>query len=159
VQDRRFRLITGAFRNCTSSYPPLAGKAWYSRRVVFPTRSKDTGFPHSCIFFMTNHVVHAFFVGRAVAQALNEQLEDALTNALSELGKFDAEQRERLRQFTQQVIEQAEREAETTMLGRTTTTLVPQGVQPVDLQATIDELRAEIARLRAELQLYRSRSV
>lgn len=108
---------------------------------------------------MTNHVVHAFFVGRAVAQALNEQLEDALTNALSELGKFDAEQRERLRQFTQQVIEQAEREAETTMLGRTTTTLVPQGVQPVDLQATIDELRAEIARLRAELQLYRSRSV
>ncbi|GAC1504209.1 MAG: hypothetical protein NVS2B14_16990 [Chamaesiphon sp.] len=94
-----------------------------------------------------------------MAQALNEQLEEALTNALSELGKFDAEQRERLRQFTEQVMERSEREAEAAQVGRTTTTLVRQGDQPVDLQATIDELRAEIARLRAELQRYRSRSV
>ncbi|HEY9901419.1 MAG TPA: hypothetical protein V6D43_03150 [Candidatus Sericytochromatia bacterium] len=108
---------------------------------------------------MSNSVIHAFFVGRAVAQALNEQLEDALTNALSELGKFDAEQRERLRQFTEQVMERASREAETATRGRTTTTLVPIGSQPVDLQATIDELRAEIARLRAELQNYRNQSV
>lgn len=108
---------------------------------------------------MNNSVIHAFFVGRAVAQAINEQLEDALTNGLSELGKFDAEQRERLRQFTEQVMETATREAEATMLGRTTTTIVPTGTQPVDLQATIDDLRAEIARLRAELQLYRNQSV
>ncbi|HEY9598519.1 MAG TPA: hypothetical protein V6D33_12695, partial [Cyanophyceae cyanobacterium] len=54
---------------------------------------------------MNNSVIHAFFVGRAVAQAINEQLEDALTNSLSELGKFDAEQRERLRLFTEQVME------------------------------------------------------
>ncbi len=108
---------------------------------------------------MSNSVIHAFFVGRAIAQALGEQLEDALTNALSEVGKFDAEQRERLRQFTEQVMERAERDAETVTLGRTTTTIVPIGSQPVDLQATIDELRAEIARLRAELQLYRNQSV
>jgi len=49
------------------------------------------------------------FVGRAVAEVLNEQLENALTDALSELGKFDAEARENLRQFTQQVIERANR--------------------------------------------------
>jgi hypothetical protein len=108
---------------------------------------------------MSNSVIHAFFVGRAVAQALNEQVEDALTNALSELGKFDAEQRERLRQFTEQVMERASREAETATRGRTTTAIVPIGSQPVDLQATIDELRAEIARLRAELQNYRNQSV
>lgn len=108
---------------------------------------------------MTNPVVHAFFVGRAAAEALNEQLENALTNALSELGKFDAEQRERLRQYSEQVLGRADSTAETVMLGRTTTTIVPQGSQPLDLQATIDELRAEIARLRAELQTYRSRSV
>jgi multidrug efflux pump subunit AcrA (membrane-fusion protein) len=108
---------------------------------------------------MSNSVIHAFFVGRAIAQALGEQLEDALTNALSEVGKFDAEQRERLRQFTEQVMERAERDAETVTLGRTTTAIVPIGSQPVDLQATIDELRAEIARLRAELQLYRNQSV
>lgn len=108
---------------------------------------------------MSNSVIHAFFVGRALAQALGEQVEDSLTNVLSELGRFDAEQRERLRQFTEKVIETAEREAETTMQGRTTTAIVPLGSQPTDLQATIDELRAEIARLRAELQLYRNQSV
>jgi polyhydroxyalkanoate synthesis regulator phasin len=108
---------------------------------------------------MNNSVVHAFLVGRALAQALGEQLEDALTNTLSELGKFDAEQRERLRQFTEQVMERADREAETAMHGRTTNAIVPLGSQPIDLQATIDELRAEIARLRAELKLYRNQSV
>ncbi|HEY9613569.1 DUF6825 family protein [Allocoleopsis sp.] len=108
---------------------------------------------------MSNSVIHAFFVGRALAQALNQQVEDALTNALSELGKFDAEQRERLREFTEQVMEQAQREAETATMGRTTTTIVPFGSHSGDLQATIDELRAEIARLRAELKLYRNQSV
>jgi polyhydroxyalkanoate synthesis regulator phasin len=108
---------------------------------------------------MSNSVIHAFFVGRALAQALNEQVEDALTNALSELGKFDAEQRERLRQFTDQVLEKAQREAEAVSLGRTTTTIVPFGAHSGDLQATIDELRSEIARLRAELKVYRNQSV
>ena len=107
---------------------------------------------------MTNPVVQAFFVGRAEAEIFNEQLENALTDALSELGKFDAEAREHLRQFTEQVMERANREAETTP-HRTTTTRVSQGSQSVDLQAMIDELRAEIALLRAELQRYRSNSV
>ena len=107
---------------------------------------------------MNNPLVHAFFVGRAFAEALGEQLENAVTDTLSELGKFDAEQRERLRQFTEQVIERANREEEATMQGRTTSALVRRGSQPEDLQATIDELRAEVAQLRSELQRYRSRS-
>lgn len=107
---------------------------------------------------MTNPVVQAFFIGRAVAEIFNEQLENALTDALSELGKFDAEAREHLRQFTEQVMERANRQAETTT-HRTTTTIVSQGSQSGDLQAMIDELRAEIALLRAELQRYRSNSV
>lgn len=108
---------------------------------------------------MTNPVVQAFFIGRAVAEIFNEQLENALTDALSELGKFDAEAREHLRQFTEQVMERANREAETTTHSRTTTTIVSPGSHSVDLQAMIDELRAEIALLRAELQRYRSNSV
>jgi polyhydroxyalkanoate synthesis regulator phasin len=107
---------------------------------------------------MSNPLVHAFFVGRAFAEALGEQLENAVTDTLSELGKFDAEQRERLRQFTEQVIDRANREEEAAMQGRTTSALVRRGSQPEDLQATIDELRAEVAQLRAELQRYRSRS-
>lgn len=98
--------------------------------------------------------VDAFFLGRALAETVNKEIEKTLTNALSELGKFDAEQREKLRQFTEQVLERAQSEAENGMQGRTTT--VSSNLETGDLQATIDELRAEIARLRAQLQQYRS---
>ncbi len=107
---------------------------------------------------MTNPLIHAFFVGRAVAEVVNEQLENALTDALSELGKFDAEQRERLRQFTTEVMERANREAANSYSGSSTTTVSSPGSAPSDVQATIDELRAEIALLRAELQRHRSSS-
>lgn len=106
---------------------------------------------------MNNPLVHAFFVGRAIAEALGEQLENTVTTALSDLGRFDAEQRENLRQFTEQVVERARQEEELAMRGRTgTTTVVRTGFQSEDLQATIDELRAETAQLRAELQRYRA---
>jgi len=108
---------------------------------------------------MSNPLVHAFFVGRAAAEIVSEKLENALTDALSELGKFDAEVREQLRQFTEQVTERAEREMEVATVGRSTTAIVPQTSQPADLQATIDDMRAEIALLRAELQRYRSNSL
>ncbi|WP_424097846.1 DUF6825 family protein [Moorena producens] len=113
---------------------------------------------------MSNSVIHAFFLGRAAAQAINRQLEDALTNALSELGKFDAEQRERLRQFTDQVIESANREvgaADSTISNtgsNTASNTGKTGSKPADLQAMIDELRAEIASLRTELKNYRKQS-
>jgi polyhydroxyalkanoate synthesis regulator phasin len=106
---------------------------------------------------MSNPVVQAFFLGRAVAEVLKERVEDSLTNALSELGKFDAEARENLRQFTEEVRVRAEREAAKESQISTIVTVNSPGTQsPVDLQETIDELRAEIARLRSELKNYRS---
>jgi polyhydroxyalkanoate synthesis regulator phasin len=100
----------------------------------------------------------AFYVGRAIAEAVYEQAERALTNSLSDLGRFDAEQRERLRQFTEDVLARAQRAAEAAKRSRSTTAIVPIGTQPTDLQATIDELRAEVAQLRSELKRYRSSS-
>jgi uncharacterized protein YceH (UPF0502 family) len=105
---------------------------------------------------MTNSVnpmVHAFFVGRAVAQGIGEQLEKAATDALSELGKFDAEQRDRFRHFTEQVLERAEREQSQTIVTSSPTSAGP--VPESDLQEVIDTLRAEMAELRAKLQQYR----
>jgi len=107
---------------------------------------------------MSNPVIHAFFVGRAIAQVLNTRLEDSLTHTLSELGKFDAEQRERLRQFTQEVLERAQQEEEIATGSRASSS--PTASSPkADLQATIDELRTEIARLRSELQNYRNQTI
>jgi uncharacterized coiled-coil protein SlyX len=108
---------------------------------------------------MSNPLLQAFFVGRAAAEVINERLEVALTDALSELGKFDAEAREQLRQFTEEVTERANRAAEAASTGQTASGGGQPGSEPVDLQATIDELRAEIALLRNELQRYRSSSV
>jgi polyhydroxyalkanoate synthesis regulator phasin len=102
---------------------------------------------------MTKPVLNSFFVGRALAQALNDKLGETLTYSLSELGKINAEQGEKLRQFTQDVIDRAARE--TANASGNTTTVSADG-QPVDIQQTVDELRAEIARLRAEIQQHRN---
>ncbi len=104
---------------------------------------------------MSNPVLHAFFLGRAFAEVLSEKIEDALTNALSEMGKFDAEQREVLRQFVEEVQARAAREAEQ----GTTAATFSREPSPLDLQETIDDLRAEIARLKAELKRYRDHAV
>ncbi|AFY50513.1 hypothetical protein Nos7524_4774 [Nostoc sp. PCC 7524] len=108
---------------------------------------------------MSNPLLQAFFVGRALAEVVNERLEVALTDALSDLGKFDAEAREQLRQFTEEVIERANRAATAAEAGQSTTGSGQSVAESVDLQATIDELRAEIAFLRNELQRYRNPSV
>jgi hypothetical protein len=122
-----------------------------------------------------NPVTNAFFFGRALAEVMSEKLEESFTNAMSDLGKFDAEQRENLRQMMEEVQVRAERAA-----GSTTTTTTTRSTtrtnssnngssstpNPVsidissdnssDLQAMLDRLRAEIATLRAELKKYRN---
>jgi polyhydroxyalkanoate synthesis regulator phasin len=103
---------------------------------------------------MSNPLVQAFFVGRAVAEVINERVEVALTDALSELGKFDAEAKEQLRQFTEEVMARANRAAESSATGKTTSS--SSGADSLDLQTEIDELRAEIALLRSELQKHRN---
>ena len=112
---------------------------------------------------MSNPLVDAFFVGRAVAEVLTERMEHAFTDALSEAGKFEAEAKEQLRVFTEEVIERANRAAEAAGAGEAGTGGTGMGQtsssEPEDLQAVIDELRAEIALLRTEIQRYRSNSI
>ncbi|MDY6937204.1 MAG: hypothetical protein SWY16_06005 [Cyanobacteriota bacterium] len=107
---------------------------------------------------MSNSLVRAFFVGRVLAESIGESFEKVLTNGLSEVGKFDAEQREQLRQFAEEVMVRAKQTEETAMQGRSTISVDFSSSPDLDLQATIDDLRAEIAQLRTELQRYRSRA-
>lgn len=108
---------------------------------------------------MNSPLVNAFFVGRALAEACGEQFENTVSKTMSDLGKFDAEQREHLRQFMEQVLAKANRDAEQAMQSRPGATVSTATASGDDLQTTIDELRAEIAQLRVELQRYRARSV
>ncbi|MEA5452346.1 hypothetical protein VB780_27485 [Leptolyngbya sp. CCNP1308] len=107
---------------------------------------------------MSSPVLHAFYVGRALADAVNERAERLLTDGLSLVGKFDAEQREYFRQFTDEVMvraQQAEAEAGEIYTGGPASAAAGSAT---DLQATIDTLRAEIAQVRVALQQYRATS-
>jgi uncharacterized protein YceH (UPF0502 family) len=106
---------------------------------------------------MTNPLINAFFLGRATAEVLAEELEHGFTNVISNVSKFDAEQRERLRQFTQQVVTRAEAEASSTTQAHSSSTANTSTTNHSDVQEIIDELRAEIAQLRATLQDYRQK--
>ncbi|MEM9137227.1 MAG: DUF6825 family protein [Cyanobacteria bacterium P01_F01_bin.42] len=101
---------------------------------------------------MSNPLLHAFFLGRATAEVLSEGIEHQVTNIVSSVGQFDAEQRERLRQFTQQVMDRADT-AETSSGDQPSGTGT--GTSEADIQAILDELRAEIAQLRSTLQRHR----
>ncbi|NEN91929.1 MAG: hypothetical protein F6K48_24685, partial [Okeania sp. SIO3H1] len=96
---------------------------------------------------MSKSPLHAFFVGRAIAEGVYEQLENVVTNSLSALGKFDAEQRENLRSFIEEALERADREAQAENNISSSSNL---NDQPKDLQAIIDDLRAEVAQVRSE---------
>ena len=102
-------------------------------------------------------MLQAFFVGRALATALGEQVESIVTDGLSQLGRFDAEQRENLRQFAEDVFERA-RQAEAAAGSSTSSDADVAAAPAEDLQATIDTLRAEIAQVRVCLQQYRTPS-
>lgn len=107
-------------------------------------------------------MVRAFFIGRALASTVGEQLERTVTDTLSNLGQFDAEKRETLRQFADEVMARAEHEEAEALKTRPTSPApgpapTASGT-PMDLQATIDTLRAEIAQVRASLQQYRASS-
>lgn len=110
---------------------------------------------------MSNSVTNAFFFGRALAEVLGEKLENSFTNTMSELGKFDAEQRENLRKFIEEVELRAENIAAnaptttTTTVARPTSNYSNSDLYSGDLQAMLDQLRAEIASVRAELKQYR----
>ncbi len=113
---------------------------------------------------MSNPVTDAFFFGRALAEVISEKLEESFTNAMSDLGKFDAEQRENLRKFVEEVQQRADRAAGNTSYPSSNTSTSPSSssmnldlnnTDSDDLQAMLDRLRAEIATLRSELKKYR----
>jgi hypothetical protein len=122
-----------------------------------------------------NPVTNAFFFGRALAEVMSEKLEESFTSAMSDLGKFDAEQRENLRQLMEEVQLRAERAERTagstgsTSYSRSnsstqsntskvanTINIDTSSTNPDDLQIMLDQLRAEIATLRSELKKYRN---
>ena len=99
---------------------------------------------------MNNSVLEAFFLGRAFAEVLGEKIEESLTNTLSELSKLSVEQRENLDDFFQEI----QTRAKQNLTQDDSNNITVNDFSSIDLQETIDDLRAEIARLKAELRNY-----
>jgi uncharacterized protein YceH (UPF0502 family) len=95
---------------------------------------------------MTPSWTQTILLGRAAAEILTEKANQAATELLSELGKLDAERRESMRAFVEEVNARA---------ATSQSPASPASAAP-DLQSTIDDLRAEIAETRNELQRYRN---
>lgn len=97
--------------------------------------------------------------GRVAAEILTEKANRAATELLSELGKLDAERREAMREFIDEVNIRANTVQANTAESNAAQSNAPQSSNSPsesDLQATIDDLRAEIAATRNELQRYRN---
>ncbi|GFQ08176.1 uncharacterized protein at4g13200 chloroplastic [Phtheirospermum japonicum] len=57
-------------------------------------------------------ILDAFFMGKAVAEALNERIESAVGEFLSTIGRLQAEQQKQVQEFQEEVLEKARRAKE-----------------------------------------------
>uniref|UniRef100_A0A7N0UIX7 Uncharacterized protein n=1 Tax=Kalanchoe fedtschenkoi TaxID=63787 RepID=A0A7N0UIX7_KALFE len=58
-------------------------------------------------------VLDAFFLGKAVAEALSERIESTVGEILSTVGRLQAEQQKQVQEFQEEVLERAKRAKET----------------------------------------------
>ncbi len=89
-------------------------------------------------------------VGKAIGEVLLEKSQSVLTDGLSELEKIKAEQGENMRQLINEVEEKVNQKKSSSQPNQITISEPEK-----DTQVILDELRAEIASLRAELKNYR----
>ena len=106
---------------------------------------------------MSNPLYQALTYGRVFAEVLKEKVETSLTDVLSDLGKLDAERNKWVQEFNEEFQARAEREIQRNPDAGKPVTISIDDDEPIDLQETIDNLRAEIAALKAELREYRDR--
>lgn len=60
----------------------------------------------------SKHVLDAFFLGKALAEALNERIESTVGEFLSTVGRLQAEQQKQIQDFQEEVLEKAKRAKE-----------------------------------------------
>ena len=107
---------------------------------------------------MSNPLNQALVYGRVFAEVLKEKVETSLTDVLSDLGKLDAERNKWFKDLSDEFQNRAAQELQRTpgTSNKPVTINIDDDDTP-DLQEVIDNLRAEIASLKAELREYRDR--
>ena len=105
----RVRLSTGAARRLARGVPATAASpSWHSKRGASVAAVRATGDKEEA---ESREVLDAFFVGKALAETLLERAGEAVSEALSVVGRAEAERDEAIRQFQDDVVNKA-REAQ-----------------------------------------------
>ncbi|GIL63493.1 hypothetical protein Vafri_17546 [Volvox africanus] len=123
----------------------------------------------------STEIFTAFFYGRALAVTINKRLSEAVIDVVSDISKAMAERPQRIAEFQDEVMALARKEMsssgflpERTTSGPVASNSSPGGRiaaggssiapdAPVDPQAAVDDLRAEIAYARASLNEIRAK--
>ncbi|NJN76562.1 MAG: hypothetical protein HC796_10740 [Synechococcaceae cyanobacterium RL_1_2] len=104
---------------------------------------------------MTNPLAQVLAYTSAIAEVVQEKAGTTLQEVLSDIGKFDAEQKERMRQLATEIQARAEGKGKRESSSMTPRKITIEEENTEALEELIDELRAEIATLKSELQNYR----
>jgi hypothetical protein len=106
-------------------------------------------------------LLEAFFIGRALAETINERLGTLAADTFAEIGKLEAEIRRSISEFESEVVERGRREMMSTIIPDGMSPSAPRSsggmveneeFVPADLGEAVDDLRAEIAATRALIQ-------
>ncbi|KAL3620525.1 hypothetical protein CASFOL_035437 [Castilleja foliolosa] len=118
IMSTNHRIPSSIRQHCCSFVPP--NKSLFSSNLStgllkLPTldlRCKSTSGDSGTGENESKDVLDAFFLGKALGEALNERLESAVGEFLSVIGRFQAEQQKQLFEFQDEVLEKARRAKE-----------------------------------------------
>ncbi|KAK3205662.1 hypothetical protein Dsin_019708 [Dipteronia sinensis] len=89
------------------------GRAIPPQRIALQCNSSSTpGPPSGSGDGDSRSVLDAFFLGKALAEALNERVESAVGEFLSTVGRLQAEQQKQVQEFQEDVLERAKKAKE-----------------------------------------------
>ncbi|OMO88909.1 hypothetical protein CCACVL1_08119 [Corchorus capsularis] len=110
VMIPRTHLCSSASDLCLKSFI-FVGARVPQKRSILCTSSTGPGAPNSGDNESRN-VLDAFFLGKALAEALNERIESTIGEFLSTVGRLQAEQQKQVLDFQDEVLERAKRAKE-----------------------------------------------
>ncbi|KAL8541824.1 hypothetical protein ACS0TY_002903 [Phlomoides rotata] len=110
IHRPRFLVHSRASRDQSSF--PLTLNHFSSRLQKFPRNSFRCSSTGDSGENESKTILDAFFLGKAVAEALNERIESSVGEFLSIIGRLQAEQQKQVQEFQEDVLEKARRAKE-----------------------------------------------
>ncbi|KAL8055372.1 hypothetical protein ABFX02_04G051800 [Erythranthe guttata] len=111
--SRPYRIPSTIHRqHCSVAYPLFSSRNLNSGLQKFPRTVNCRRNGSADSENESRAILDAFFLGKAVAEALNERIESSVGEFLSTIGRLQAEQQKQVQEFQDEVLEKARRAKE-----------------------------------------------